>query len=143
MTMKMTEALIRHKALKENLEQLKLRLMKMAKVQEWDMPAERQQKWLAALEADLQDLRQRFLKALVAKALLMQGQCRYDAKACPDGGCSATTYSSRSAIRYLLGTGRHYFEGGLRHVPAIAGSAHSQAPPIPHMGDAGNRSQHT
>jgi hypothetical protein len=56
MIMKLAEALIRRKALKENIEQLKLRLVKVAKVQEGDAPAERPQDLLAALEADLQDL---------------------------------------------------------------------------------------
>jgi hypothetical protein len=56
MTMKLAEALIRRKALKENIEQLKLRLAKVAKVQEGDTPAERPQELLTALEADLQDL---------------------------------------------------------------------------------------
>jgi hypothetical protein len=54
--MKLAEALIRRKALKENIEQLKVRLAKVAKVQEGDTPAERPQELLAALEADLQDL---------------------------------------------------------------------------------------
>jgi hypothetical protein len=56
MAMKLAEALIRRKAVKENIEQLKLRLAKVAKVQEGDTPAERPQELLAALEADLQDL---------------------------------------------------------------------------------------
>jgi hypothetical protein len=44
-----------------------------------------------------------------------------------------------STIHRFLGTGRHHLEGGLRHVPAIPGSPHSQAPPIPQAGCAGNR----
>jgi hypothetical protein len=54
--MKLAEALIRRKALKDNIEQLKLRLTKAAKVQEGDTPAERPQELLATLEADLQEL---------------------------------------------------------------------------------------
>jgi hypothetical protein len=50
MTMKLAEALIRRKALKENIEQLKHRLAKVAKVQEGDTPAERPQELLAALK---------------------------------------------------------------------------------------------
>lgn len=54
--MRLAEALIRRKALKENIEQLKLRLTKVAKGQEGDTPAERPQELLATLEADLQEL---------------------------------------------------------------------------------------
>jgi len=54
--MKLAEALMRRKALKESIEQLKLRLTKVAKVQEGDTPAERPQELLTALEADLQEL---------------------------------------------------------------------------------------
>lgn len=54
--MKLAEALIRRKALKENIDHLKLRLAKAAKVQEGDTPAERAQDLLAAVEADLQEL---------------------------------------------------------------------------------------
>jgi hypothetical protein len=107
------------------------------------MPAERPQKLLAALEAGLQDLRQRFLAALVTSALPVQDRYTYAAKAGHDGGRSETTYRSRLAIRRLLGTGRYHLEGGLKHVPGITGSAHSQAPPIPHIGGDANRSRHT
>lgn len=54
--MKLAEALIRRKALQENIDHLKLRLAKAAKVQEGDTPAERSQELLAAVEADLQEL---------------------------------------------------------------------------------------
>jgi hypothetical protein len=54
--MKLAEALIRRKALKENLEQLASRLKRVARVQEGDTPAERPQELLTALEADLQEL---------------------------------------------------------------------------------------
>ncbi len=54
--MQLAEALIRRKALKENIDQIKLRLTKVAKVQEGDAPAERPQELLATLEADLQEL---------------------------------------------------------------------------------------
>ena len=54
--MKLAEALIRRKALKENLDHLKLRLAKAARVQEGDTPPERPQDLLAAVEADLQEL---------------------------------------------------------------------------------------
>jgi Family of unknown function (DUF6847) len=45
--MKLAEALIQRKALKENVEQLRLRLVKVAKVQEGDTPAEQPQELLA------------------------------------------------------------------------------------------------
>ena len=54
--MKLAEALIRRKALQQNVEQLRLRLVKVAKVQEGDTPAEQPQELLATLEADLQEL---------------------------------------------------------------------------------------
>jgi hypothetical protein len=141
--MKRTEALLRRQALKENIEQLKLRLTKVAKVREGAMPAERPQELLSASEAGLQDQRQRFLAALVTSALPVQGRYTYAANARHDGGRSETTYRSRLAIRRLLGTGRYHLEGGLKHVPGITGSAHSQAPPIPHIGGEGSRSRRT
>jgi hypothetical protein len=49
----------------------------------------------------------------------------------PDGGCQETMYRSRSAIHCSLKAETYNLEGGLRYVPAVAGSAHSQAPPIP------------
>jgi hypothetical protein len=54
--MKLAEALIRRKALQENVEHLRLRLVKVAKVQEGDTPAEQPQELLATLETDLQEL---------------------------------------------------------------------------------------
>jgi hypothetical protein len=54
--MKLAEALIRRKALQENLEQLASRLKRIAKVQEGDTPAEPPQELLTALEADRQEL---------------------------------------------------------------------------------------
>ena len=54
--MKLAEALIRRKALKENIDQIKLRLTKVAKVQEGDTPPERPQELMATLAADLQEL---------------------------------------------------------------------------------------
>jgi hypothetical protein len=92
---------------------------------------------------DHPDLQQGILAAWVISALPAQGAYTDAANARPDGGCHETTSRDRPAIHCLLETGRHYLEGGLRHVPAIAGSAHSQAPPIPLADDAGNRSQYT
>ena len=54
--MKLAEALIRRKALQQNVEQLRLRLVKVAKVQAGDTPAEQPQELLATLEAALQEL---------------------------------------------------------------------------------------
>ena len=85
--MRLAAVRIRRKVLKDNIEELKFRLTKVAKAQGGDM----------------------------------------------------TTEQPQSTIHCLLGAGRHHLEGGLRHVPAIAGSAYSQAPPIPQVGRAGNR----
>jgi hypothetical protein len=65
------------------------------------------------------------------------------AKTGPDDVQSEIMYRGRTAIHGLRRTERDPLEGGLRHVPAIAGSPHSQAPPIPQVGDTGNRNQHT
>ena len=54
--MKLAEALIRRKAVQENVEQLRMRLLQVAKVQEGDTPAEQPQELLANLEAALQEL---------------------------------------------------------------------------------------
>jgi hypothetical protein len=43
----------------------------------------------------------------------------------------------------FMGSKRDYLEGGLSHVPGIAGLAHSQAPPRPRASDTSNRSQYT
>jgi hypothetical protein len=58
-------------------------------------------------------------------------------------GGNMTPERPQSTIHRLLGAGRHRLEGGLRHVPAIPGSPHSQAPPIPQLGHAGNRTPQT
>jgi hypothetical protein len=54
-------------------------------------------------------------------------------------GGNMTPERPQSTIHRFLGAKRHRLEGGHRHVPAIAGSAHSHAPPIPQVGHAGNR----
>lgn len=54
--MKLAEALIRRKALQENIDQLRSRLVKVAKVQEGDTPAEQPQVLLTALDTTLQEL---------------------------------------------------------------------------------------
>lgn len=54
--MKLAEALIRRKALQENIDQLRSRLVKVAKVQEGDAPAEPPQALLTALDTTLQEL---------------------------------------------------------------------------------------
>jgi hypothetical protein len=176
--MKLAGVLIRRKALKDHIEQLKFRLTKMAKAQGRDMPTERPQELLVALEVRLQDLRVLttpsnpantratlrdgttpmqviaqgdhphlglgILEALATSTLPAQDRYTYTANARPDGWHSETTYRGGQAVHYLLRVGRHHLEeGGLRHVPAIASSAHSQAPPIPQVGHAGDRRQHT
>jgi hypothetical protein len=141
--MRLIEVLIGHKALQENIAKVTLCLTKVTKVQEGAMPAMGPRESLAALEAELQELQRRFPEAFGTGAWPAQGRSTYTARARHDGGCSATTGRGRPAIRRLLGTGHYHCEGGLRHVPATAGPAHSQAPPVPHAGDAGNRSQHT
>jgi hypothetical protein len=97
----------------------------------------------AIAPCDHQDQRRGILAALVASALPAQDAHTYAANARPDGGRREIMHRDRPAIHCLLETGRHYLEGGSSHVPAIAGSARSQAPPIPLVGDAGNRSQYT
>jgi hypothetical protein len=140
--MRLTEGLIGRKTLQKNIAKVTPCLTKVTKVQEGAMPPEGPQELLAALEAGLQDLRRRFLEAFVTGTRPMQDRYTHTASARRGGGHSATTGRGRSAIRRSLGIGRFYFEGGLRHAPAIAGPAHPQAPPVPHAGDAGNRSQH-
>ena len=54
--MKLAEALIRRKALQDNIDQLRSRLVKVAKVQEGDAPAEPPQELLTALDTTLQEL---------------------------------------------------------------------------------------
>lgn len=54
--MKLAEALIRRKAVQQNVEQQRSRLVKVAKVQEGDTPAEQPQELLATLEAALHEL---------------------------------------------------------------------------------------
>ena len=84
--MKLAEALIRRKALKENIDQLKLRLTKVAKVQEGDTPAERPQELLATVEADLQELQTLIMRinranlraTLPDSATLMEGIAKRD-----------------------------------------------------------------
>jgi hypothetical protein len=142
-TMQLLEVLVGRKALQDNIAKVTPCLMQVTKRREGAMPAEGPQESPAALEANLQHLWQRFPEAFVTSARPLQDRYTYTARARHDGGRSATTGRGRPAIRRLLGTGRYHSEGGLRHVPAIAGPAHSQAPPVPHSGDAGNRSQHT
>jgi uncharacterized protein DUF6847 len=92
---------------------------------------------------DYPTLWRRTLKASVTRVRPGQEHDTYPANACLDGPCSATTYSGRPAIHSLREAARYHFRGGLRHVPAVAGLVHSQAPPLPHRGDAANRSRHT
>lgn len=139
-TMQLLGVLIGRKALQENIAAVTPCLAKVTKMQGGAMPAQGPRESLVALEAELQ---QRFLEACVASTQPMRDRYTYTARARHDGGRCATTGRGRPAIRRLVGTGRYHCEGGLRHVPAIAGPAHSQAPPVPHVGDAGNRSQHT
>jgi hypothetical protein len=175
--MRLTEVLIRHQALKDGKEQLKCRLMKVAKAQGGDMPTEQPQELLAALEVHLQDLQvvstpshpantqvtladgtalmqviaacdhpnlwRGILEARVMNTLPAQERSTSSAKGRSDGGHRDTTYSGRPAVHDLRRAGRHDLEGGVRHVPAIVGPAHSQAPPIPQVGQAGTRTAPT
>jgi hypothetical protein len=83
------------------------------------------------------------LAASMTSAPSVQAHRLYVSKARLNSGVSPTVYRGRTAIPDLPGAERHHFEGGLRHVPALAGSAHSQAPPTPSEDEAGNRSHHT
>jgi hypothetical protein len=62
------------------------------------------------------DLRERGVITMRLTALLIQRKTQQD------------TIKERNCF---MRTERHYLEGGLRHVPGIAGLAHSQAPPRP------------
>jgi hypothetical protein len=86
---------------------------------------------------------QRILAVSMTSTLAVQARRMRASKARLDRGTRSAMYSGRTAIFSLLGAGYHHLEGGLRHVPALAGSAHSQAPPNPSAGEAGNRSYHT
>jgi hypothetical protein len=175
--MRLTDVLIRCRALQDNMAQRKCCLMKVLKAQGGHMAIDRPQKWLVEFEVHQQDvqvlitpsnpantrgalpdgttlmqviaqcdhpnLRWGILEALVIDTLPAQDRSTYSAKVRPDGGHKETRYRGRPAIHCLLGAGRHHFEGGLRHVPAIAGSAHSQAPPISQVGHAGTRTPYT
>jgi hypothetical protein len=110
--MKLMEALIRGKALKQDTKQLKFCLTKVPKAHGGATATEGPQDSLAA-------------------------------KARPDGVQSEIMYRGRTAIYGLLRTERYPLKGGLRHVPAIAGSPHSQAPPISQVDDTANRNHHT
>jgi hypothetical protein len=175
--MKLAEALMWRKAVKEHIEQLKQRVTTVAKVPEGDTPAARLQAWLVALEVHLQNLQaviiprhqahlqatlpermalmqviapcdyptlgRKTLEASVTRVRPGQEHDTYPANARLDGRRRAITYSGRPAMHSLREAAHHHFRGGLRHVPAVAGLVHSQAPPLPYRGDAVNRSRHT
>jgi hypothetical protein len=141
--MRLLRVLIGRKTLQENITKVTPCLTKVTKGQEGVKPAEGPQESLAALEAELQEPQQRFLKGFEAGTQPAQDRYTHTARARHDGGRCATMGRSRPAIRRFVGTGRYHCEGGLRHVPVLAGPAHSQAPPVPYVGGAGNRSQHT
>jgi hypothetical protein len=105
------------------------------------------QVWLRgkALKEDTAQLKFRLTKVAKARggATATEGpQDGLAAKARPDGVQREIMYRGRTAIHGLRKTERYRLEGGFRHVLAIAGSPHSQAPPIPQVGDTGKRNQH-
>jgi hypothetical protein len=123
-TMNLAEVLIRCKTIEEHIGPLMLRPTKVVKTQPGDRPTER-------------------LAASRTSVALVQACSPCDAKVRFDGGVRSATDKGGLAIPCLEGAGRHHLEGGLRHVPAVAGLAHSQAPPISSMGEPGKRSSHT
>jgi hypothetical protein len=175
--MKLSESMIRRKAQKNNIAQLKLHPTQVAKAPAADMPTDGPRAGLGALELELQnlqalitqgnrekpwatlpdstpliqivtqcghpDLQHRIFETLVTRAQPVQDRYRDAGKARSDDRQSESMYRGRPTIHCFMRTGRDHYEGGLRHVPAIAGSARSQAPPVPQVGDTGSRNQYT
>jgi hypothetical protein len=77
------------------------------------------------------DLRWRIFEALMARAQPVQDRYACGGQARTDGEHHRPMDCGGPAMRGFVRTGRYHREGGLRHVPGIAGSAASQAPPIP------------
>jgi hypothetical protein len=89
-----------------------------------------------AAACSLSGLQRGILEVLGARALPGQDDHTSGMKVSPNEVQGRTMQRHRPAIHRFPGAGRHDLDGGYTHVLAVTGSAHSQAPPIPHTDGA-------